>query len=72
MHEGVVSQRNVQVSCVLKVNRPVSHWSLVCLSAGLCVFTREQLDSLPMQVCLHHEAANSGSLGGWRCDHAIV
>ena len=34
MHEGVVSQRNVQVSCLLEVDKPVAHWSPVCLSAG--------------------------------------
>ena len=34
MHEGVVSQRDVQVSCLLEVNKPVAHGSPVCLSAG--------------------------------------
>ena len=34
MHEGVVSQRDVQVSCLLEVKKPAAHWSPVCLSAG--------------------------------------
>ena len=72
MHEGVVSQRNVQVSCLLEVNKPVRSLVTELSICGLCVFTRRQLGSLPMQVCLHHEAAKSGSLGEWRCGHAIV